>query len=277
MTATAGSFSVDNQTIWVTGSSRGVGHGVGRHLLEQGARVIFHSRNSERLDDLVSDLGGAPEVTTVSCDVRSPGQVKDAVAEIAQIHGKLDGLVANVGGASFGPAAETDPIQWSKMLELNLSASFYCAQATRHLLADSGAGSVVFVGAVAAFNPTPMFAGYGAAKAGVEHLVGSLAAEWGPEIRVNAVSPGLILTEGSLAAVFGGSQDLADRAGITTAVGRLGQPSDIGMACQYLLSPASAFVSGTVLKIDGGAVEGPTQRILSTVNSLKGRTCETSA
>ena len=277
MTATVGSFSVDNQTIWVTGSSRGVGLGVGRHLLEQGARVIFHSRNSERLDDLVSDLGGAPEVTTVSCDVCSPGQVKDAVAEIAQIHGKLDGLVANVGGASFGPAAETDPIQWSKMLELNLSASFYCAQATRHLLADSGAGSVVFVGAVAAFNPTPMFAGYGAAKAGVEHLVGSLAAEWGPEIRVSAVSPGLILTEGSLAAVFGGSQDLADRAGITTAVGRLGQPSDIGMACQYLLSPASAFVSGTVLKIDGGAVEGPTQRILSTVNSLKGRTCETSA
>ena len=272
MTATAGSFSVDNQTIWVTGSSRGVGLGVGRHLLEQGARVIFHSRNSERLDDLVSDLGGAPEVTTVSCDVCSPGQVKDAVAEIAQIHGKLDGLVANVGGASFGPAAEADPIQWSKMLELNLSASFYCAQATRHLLADSGAGSVVFVGAVAAFNPTPMFAGYGAAKAGVEHLVGSLAAEWGPEIRVSAVSPGLILTEGSLAAVFGGSQDLADRAGITTAVGRLGQPSDIGMACQYLLSPASAFVSGTVLKIDGGAVEGPTQRILSTVNSLKDRT-----
>jgi len=272
MTATVGSFSVDNQTIWVTGSSRGVGLGVGRHLLEQGARVIFHSRNSERLDDLVSDLGGAPEVTTVSCDVCSPGQVKDAVAEIAQIHGKLDGLVANVGGASFGPAAEADPIQWSKMLELNLSASFYCAQATRHLLADSGAGSVVFVGAVAAFNPTPMFAGYGAAKAGVEHLVGSLAAEWGPEIRVSAVSPGLILTEGSLAAVFGGSQDLADRAGITTAVGRLGQPSDIGMACQYLLSPASAFVSGTVLKIDGGAVEGPTQRILSTVNSLKDRT-----
>jgi NAD(P)-dependent dehydrogenase (short-subunit alcohol dehydrogenase family) len=195
--------------------------------------------------------------------VRSPEQVKNAVAEIAQIHGKLDGLVANVGGASFGLAAETDPVQWTKMLELNLSASFYCAQATRHLLVESEIGSLVFVGAVAAFNPTPMFAGYGAAKAGVEHLVGSLASEWGPDIRVNAVSPGLILTEGS--------QDLADRAGVTTAVGRLGQPSDIGMACQYLLSPASAFVSGTVLKIDGGAVEGPTQRILSAVNALKDR------
>jgi len=72
-----------------------------------------------------------------------------------------------------------------------------------------------------------------------------------------------------LAAVFGGSQDLADRAGVTTAVGRLGQPSDIALACQYLLSPASAFVSGTVLKVDGGPVEGPTQRIMSAVNALK--------
>lgn len=267
--ATESSFSVDNRVIWVTGSSRGIGLGVGKHLLEQGARVIFHSRNSERLNDLVSELGSPPEVTAVSCDVRSPDAVQNAITEIAQTHGKLDGLVANVGGASFMAAAETEPAQWAKMLELNLSASFYCAQAAHQLLVDSKTGSLVFVSAVAAFNPTPMFAGYGAAKAGVEHLVGSLSAEWGPEVRVNAVSPGLVLTEGSLAAVFGGSQDLADRAGVTTAVGRLGQPLDIGLACQYLLSPASAFVSGAVLKIDGGPVEGPTQRILSTVNSLK--------
>jgi len=264
-----GPFSVKNRTIWVTGSSRGIGLGVGRHLLEQGACVVFHSRDKERLNDQLSDLGGSPEVSAVYCDVRSPEEVRDAVAEIARTHGKLDGLVANVGGASSRAAAETEPAQWVKMLELNLSASFYCAQATRELLAESGDGSLVIVGAVASFHPTPMFAGYGAAKAGVEHLVGSLAAEWGPEIRVNAVSPGLILTEGSLAAVFGGSQDLADRAGVTTAVGRLGQPSDIALACQYLLSPASAFVSGTVLKVDGGPVEGPTQRIMSAVNALK--------
>lgn len=262
-------FSVENRTIWVTGSSRGIGLGVGRHLLEQGARVIFHSRDRERLNDQLSELGSAPEVTAVSCDVRNPEDVQEAVAEIARIHGKLDGLVANVGGASHGPAAETVPAQWAKMIELNLSASFYSAQASRQLLVESDLGSVVFVGAVAAFNPTPMFAGYGAAKAGVEHLVGSLAAEWGPEIRVNAVSPGLVLTQGSLTAVFGGSEELADRAGVTTAVGRLGQPADIGLACQYLLSPASAFVSGTVLKIDGGPVEGPTQRILSAVDALK--------
>ncbi len=261
-------FSVKDRVIWVTGSSRGIGLGVGRHLLEQGARVVFHSRNIELLNDLVADLGGSPEVTAVSCDVRDPEQVRDAVAEIGQAHGKLDGLVANVGGAAFAPAAETEPAQWAKMLDLNLSAAFYCAQAARPLLKGSEAGSMVLVGAVAAINPTPMFAAYGAAKAGVEHLVESLAAEWGPDIRVNAVSPGLILTEGSLAAVFGGSKDLADRAGVTTAVGRLGLPLDIGLACQFLLSPASAFVSGAVLKIDGGPVEGPTQRILSAVRSL---------
>ncbi|GIS89682.1 hypothetical protein CM1200mP19_0130 [bacterium] len=272
MRETVDSFSVENRTI--------LGHwfieGSGVLELETPSRTrcsgLFHSRDSERLGAPVSDLGGPPEVTVVSFRRPQSGTGKKSRCGDRTNPWKVRWMVANVGGASFGPAAETDPVQWTKMLELNLSASFYCAQATRRLLVESEIGSVVFVGAVAAFNPTPMFAGYGAAKAGVEHLVGSLASEWGPDIRVNAVSPGLILTEGSLAAVFGGSQDLADRPGkVTTAVGRLGQPSDIGMACQYLLSPASAFVSGTVLKIDGGAVEGPTQRILSAVNALKDR------
>ena len=79
-------FSVKDRVIWVTGSSRGIGLGVGRHLLEQGARVVFHSRNIELLNDLVADLGGSPEVTAVSCDVRDPEQVRDAVAEIGQAH-----------------------------------------------------------------------------------------------------------------------------------------------------------------------------------------------
>jgi NAD(P)-dependent dehydrogenase (short-subunit alcohol dehydrogenase family) len=81
-------------------------------------------------------------------------------------------------------------------------------------------------------------------------------------VRVNCVSPGLVRTEGSLKAVFRGSEELARKAGSTTAVGRVGEPEDIAYACQYLLSDAAAFVSGTVLVVDGGPTEGPTQRIL---------------
>ena len=107
----------------------------------------------------------------------------------------------------------------------------------------------------------PMLSAYGAAKAGLEQLTTTLAAEWGPEVRVNCVSPGLIRTEGSFQAVFGGDEERAARAGATTAVGRIGEPRDIACACQYLLSDAAAYVSGSVLLVDGGAGEGLPERI----------------
>jgi len=136
------------------------------------------------------------------------------------------------------------------------------ARACYPLLRRSG-GSVVMISATADTNPTPLLGPYGAVKAGVEQLTRSLAAEWGPEIRVNCVSPGLVRTEGSLKAVFGGSEELAAMAGGTTAVGRVGEPEDIANACHYLLSEAAAFVSGAVLVVDGGPVDGPVQRILA--------------
>jgi NAD(P)-dependent dehydrogenase (short-subunit alcohol dehydrogenase family) len=123
-------------------------------------------------------------------------------------------------------------------------------------------GAAVLVSATGARSATPLFGAYGAAKAAVEHLTGSLAAEWGPEVRVNCISPGLVRTEGSLQAVFRGDEELVSRAGRTTAAGRVGEPKDIAYACHYLLSDAAAFVSGTVLVVDGGPTEGPTQRIL---------------
>ena len=121
------------------------------------------------------------------------------------------------------------------------------------------------VAATAATNPTPQFAAYGAAKAAAAHLTASLAAEWGPDVRVNCVSPGLIRTEGSFRAVFQGRDELVAKAGTTTAMGRIGEPRDIALACQYLLSDAASFVSGAVLVVDGGPTEGPTQRILRTI------------
>ena len=123
----------------------------------------------------------------------------------------------------------------------------------------------MLVSATATTSATPLFGAYGAAKAGVEHLTRSLAAEWGPEVRVNCVSPGLIRTEGSMQAVFRGSEELAAKAGRTTAVGRVGTPSDIAYAVHYLLSDAAAYVSGETIVVDGGPTEGPTQRILRAI------------
>ena len=254
-------LDLSGRVIWVTGSSRGIGAGVARHLARAGATVVVHGRDEAALAGVLDDVRSTSHGSAVTADVRDADALVAAVERIVETHGRLDGLVANVGGAAFGAASDLSADRFRRQLELNLTASFITAQAARPELAKQQ-GSAVLVSATATSSATPMFAAYGAAKAGVEHLTATLAAEWGPDVRVNCVSPGLIRTEGSMQAVFRGDEELARRAGRTTAVGRVGEVEDIAWACHYLLSPAAGFVNGATLVVDGGPTEGPTQRIL---------------
>ena len=258
-------FDLAGKVVWVTGSSRGIGRGVAEHLARAGAGLVVHARTPEALaavTEAVEETGA--EVLAVAGDVRSEQDLATAVAAVSDRFGRLDGVVAGVGGAAPGPLAEVELERFRRQLDLNLTSAFATVRAAYPLLRESR-GAAVLVSATAATNPTPLFGAYGAAKAGVEHLTRSLAAEWGPEVRVNCVSPGLVRTEGSMQAVFRGSEELAAKAGRTTAVGRPGTPEDIAYACQYLLSEAAAYVSGAVLVVDGGPTEGPTQRILRAI------------
>lgn len=250
-------FDLNGRVIWVTGSSRGIGRGVAAYLAESGATVVVHARNAEGLEEVVAATGAF----AVVADVRDEEALAAAAASIRERFGVLHGLVANVGGAAMGPAADADAERFRRQLDLNLTGAYATARAAYPLLRESG-GAAVLVSATAATSATPLFAAYGAAKAGLEHLTRSLAAEWGPAVRVNCVSPGLVRTEGSMHAVFRASEELAAKAGSTTAVGRVGEPLDIAYACRYLLSEAASFVSGAVLVLDGGPTEGPAQRIL---------------
>lgn len=252
-----GGFDVGGRVIWVTGSSRGIGRGIAEHLARHGASVVVHARSREALEEVVAATGGLPVVA----DVRDEEALAAAAEEIRSRLVRLDGLVANVGGAAPVALADLEVERFRRQLDLNLTGAFATARAAYPLLREAR-GAAVLVSATAATSPTPLFGAYGAAKAAVEHLTRSLAAEWGPEVRVNCVSPGLVRTEGSLKALFRGSEELAAKAGRTTAVGRVGEPEDIAYACHYLLSDAAAFVSGAVLVVDGGPTEGPAQRIL---------------
>lgn len=250
-------FDLAGRVVWVTGSSRGIGRGVAEHLARQGASVVVHARTQEALEEVVAAAGAHP----VAADVRDEEALAAAAEQIRSRYGRLDGLVANVGGAAMGALAEMDVERFRRQLDLNLTGTFAVARAAYPLLRETR-GAAVLVSATAATGATPLFGAYGAAKAGVEHLTRSLAAEWGPEVRVNCVSPGLIRTEGSMKAVFRNSEELAAKAGRTAGVGRVGEPQDIAYACHYLLSDAAGYVSGAVLVVDGGPTEGPAQRIL---------------
>jgi len=255
-------FDISGKVILVTGSSRGIGREIAEHLAESGASVAVHARSPEALEEVTAALETAgAKPFGVTADVRDGDQVAAAVEAVVSHFGRLDGVIANVGGAAFGPAATLEVDRFRRQLDLNLTSAFATARAAYPLLRGAG-GAIVLIAATAVTNPTPQFAAYGAAKAAAAHLTASLAAEWGPAVRVNCVSPGLVRTEGSFKAVFQSREELVERAGRTTAVGRIGEPRDIALACQYLLSDAAAFVSGAVLVVDGGPTDGPTQRIL---------------
>ena len=258
-------FDISGKVILITGSSRGIGRGIAEHLAAGGADVAVHARSAQALEEVTAALGAAgARVFGVTGDVRDGEQVAAAIEAVGSHFGRLDGVVANVGGAGFGPAATLEVDRFRRQLDLNLTSAFATARGAYPLLKRTH-GALVLIAATAVTNPTPQFAAYGAAKAAIAHLTASLAAEWGPEVRVNCVSPGLVRTEGSFKAVFQSREDLVDRAGRTTAVGRIGEPRDIALACQYLLSDAASFVSGTVLTVDGGPTDGPTQRIMRAI------------
>lgn len=258
-------FDFTGKVVWVTGSSRGIGRGVALHLAAHGASVVAHSRKPDGLSEVMAELG--VDHLGVTADVRDDASLAAAVDAIGARYGRLDGVVANVGGAAMGALVQMDTERFRRQLDLNLTSAFATLRAAHLLLAEGEGGAAVLISATAAVNATPMFGPYGAAKAGIEQLTRSLAAEWGPAIRVNCVSPGLVRTEGSMHAVFRGDEGLVAKAGATTAVGRIGETSDIAWACHFLLSSAAGYISGTTLTVDGGPTDGPTQRILKALES----------
>jgi NAD(P)-dependent dehydrogenase (short-subunit alcohol dehydrogenase family) len=165
--------------------------------------------------------------------------------------GRLDVLINNAGGAPAADAATVSPRFHAKIIELNLIAPLHVSQAANAVMQrqESG-GSIIMIGSVSGARPSPGTAAYGAAKAGLQQLVTSLAVEWAPKVRVNCVVPGLVVTEGA-------RQHYRDAAGMAAAAAtvplqRMATPDDVADACLYLASPMASYVSGAALVVHGG-------------------------
>jgi NAD(P)-dependent dehydrogenase (short-subunit alcohol dehydrogenase family) len=239
-------FDLSDRVVLVTGGGRGVGDGIVQTFLEAGAVVEICGRSTpERL----REVGGRTPAFS-SVDVRDPDQVKAWVDQVGERHGRLDVLVNNAGGAPFANFAEASPRFHQKISDLNFMSAAHVMHASYPLLRATAGSSVVNVTSISARRPSPGTAIYGAAKAALESLTTSLAVEWAPDVRVNAVSCGLVETPGS--EDHYGTPEQKAAVAATIPRGRFATPQEVGNACLLLASPLAGHVTGAVLNVDGG-------------------------
>lgn len=244
--ADAINFGLAGRVVLVTGGVRGVGAGISSVFAEQGATVITCARRA---------VDGQP-YEFHRCDIRDEDSVKRLVGEIGERHGRLDMLVNNAGGSPYALAAEATHNFHRKIVELNVLAPLLVSQHANVLMqAQPNGGSIVNICSVSGRRPTPGTAAYGAAKAGLENLTTTLAVEWAPKVRVNAVVVGMVETERS--ELFYGDAESIARVAATVPLGRLARPADIGWAAAFLASDAASYISGATLEVHGGGEPPP--------------------
>jgi NAD(P)-dependent dehydrogenase (short-subunit alcohol dehydrogenase family) len=238
---------LDGHRALITGGGSGIGRATARRMTEEGARVAVVDLVGDRATDVAAEIGGlAYEV-----DVTDYEALKAAADDAAAQLGGLSLLFNNAGTSTMHRIHEWPLEEWERVVSINLSGVFHGFRACMPHLLAGGDGRVVSTASISGTRPAAGEAPYSAAKAAIAALTANAALEYGPTVRVNAVSPGMIrttLTE----PLFGIFPDLEQRFEDDTPVGRTGEPEDIADVVVFLCSDLSRFVTGQNLVVDGG-------------------------
>lgn len=237
----------------VTGASKGIGASIARHLADEGAAVVVNYASSKAgADKVVADITKAGgKAIAVQADVSKPDDIRRLFAETQRQFDKLDVLVNNAGVYEFAPISEVTAEHFHKQFDLNVLGLLLATQEAVKYFGSAG-GAIVNVSSIVADLAPPNTSVYSATKAAVNAITRSLAQELGArKIRVNAVNPGMIETEGTHSAGITNS-DFRKETEAQTPLGRIGQPQDIAPAVVFLASDDSSWVTGETLYISGG-------------------------
>ena len=231
----------------VTGGGSGIGRATCRRMAEEGARVAVVDVDEESAKVVAAEIGGVAR----GVDVGDIEAVRSAVDSAAKELGGLSIIYNNAGTSAFNRLHELDPVEWDKVLRVNLTGVWAGIRAAvPHLLANGG-GSIVSTASISGTRPAAGEGPYSASKAAVAALTASAALEYGPAIRVNAVSPGMIRTT-MTAPWFEYMPDQEERFVQGTPVGRVGEPEDIADVVVFLCSDLARFITGQNIVVDGG-------------------------
>lgn len=236
----------------VTGSTSGIGEAVVRHLAAEGWRVTVNGRG-ERAAELAAELVAAGhQAIGVAADVCDAGAVADMVAATVDAFGTVNGLVNNAGVPSKVPALNTHPDHWRRVLEINLTGPFLCAQAAGRVMVERGQGVIVNVSSIFGHVGLAERSAYCASKSGLRGLTQALAVEWAEHgVRVLSVDPAYVATPLLQQTVGASGTGLAAQEQ-RTPLGRVAEPAEIADVIAYALSPRAGYMTGSSIAVDGG-------------------------
>ncbi|KXF51337.1 3-oxoacyl-ACP reductase [Rhodococcus sp. SC4] len=246
-------FSVDGKTVLVTGGTRGIGYMIAEGYLRAGARVYISSRKEEACRKAAQDLSQFGEVVAIPCDVSSEEQCRALIDEISDRESRLHVLINNAGATWGAPFDEFPDSGWDKVLAANVKAPFNLTRFARPLLEkasiEGDPARVINIGSIdGIFVPGFDNYSYSASKAAVHHLTRHMASELSPSILVNAIAPGPFPTKMMEKAL----EESGDTLREANPVGRIGTPEDAAATAIFLSSPASSYITGAVIPLDGG-------------------------
>jgi len=243
-------FDLSGRVAVVTGGNGGIGFGMAKGLAAAGASVVVAARSAEKAKAAVAALGARSGF--IALDVMDEGSCKALIDETVAQFGRLDILVNNAGTSIRKPPEDYTAAEWRTVLDTNLTGALFCSQAAYPAMKKAGGGKIINIGSMYSIFGTSYGAAYAASKGALVQLTKSLAIAWAKEnIQVNAVLPGWIdteLTQGARRHV----PELHDRVLDRTPAGRWGVPEDLAGIAVFLAAPASDFVTGAAIPVDGG-------------------------
>jgi NAD(P)-dependent dehydrogenase (short-subunit alcohol dehydrogenase family) len=244
-------FSVAGETVVVTGSSQGIGRTTAERFAEDGADVVVTSRSEESVEEVadgINDSSAEGRAIAVECDVRDRDAVEALFEATVEEFGSVDVLVNNAGASFMANFEEISENGWKTIVDINLHGTYHCSQVAGGYMREGDGGRIVNLASVAGTRGSPYMSHYGAAKAAVVNLTTTLGYEWaGDGVRVNCVAPGFVATPG-VESQMGVTAEEIERSDVDRRIGLSEEVSDL---VQFLASPASSYVVGETVEIQG--------------------------
>jgi NAD(P)-dependent dehydrogenase (short-subunit alcohol dehydrogenase family) len=249
-------FRLDGKRLFITGGSRGFGRVIALAAAEAGADIVLNARDQASLEDAAEEVRKRGRKAWIfAADIAHPETCEWLCSRVLDEAGPIDILVNNVGGRNLDVAIEdTDLDTWQSFMDLNLTHCFICTKMLGGAMLERGEGRIINIASISGFVANRGIGGrhYETAKAALIHFTRATAADWAPRgVTVNAICPGLFMTEPNLAWAEKHPQ-VIDTFISAVPMGRAGEPHEIGPLAVYLASPASSYVTGAAFVIDGG-------------------------